>query len=441
MTVAGREIEVSLDILHAGQEQIMAGKRRYNVAACGRRWGKTVLAKDLVCDVLLDGQPVGYFAPDYKRLIEFWDDVSNTLKPITSRSNQQERRIETIIGPSAVVEMWSLDGQSGEDAGRSRRYKRVIIDEAGLVPGLKHIWENAIRPTLLDLAGDAWFLGTPKGRNYFWQLYQRGESKEHPDWAAFRLPTSANPYIQTTEIAELIKELPERAVQQEIYAVFLEDGGGVFRNVRGVSTLQPQAERDPAHRYYAGIDWSSGGQDFTCVSVWDAVTGEQAALYRWSGLNNAVQVERVVDIWKRWHWDDCLAEDNGIGRPLIDWLRNEEKVPVRLWHTDNNSKRLVIERYAVGFEQQAFRMIENEVQIGEHEAYDSDRTPGGLVRYGAPEGFHDDTVMAGALGWELSRHTLKPREQEPELPIETIWKARPELMKFKAIQRRAKRRD
>ena len=63
-----------------------------------------------------------------------------------------------------LVEVWTLEN---EDAGRGRKYKRAIVDEAAMVAKLKSSWEESIRPTLTDMEGDAWFLSTPKGLNYF----------------------------------------------------------------------------------------------------------------------------------------------------------------------------------------------------------------------------------------------------------------------------------
>ncbi len=105
--------------------------RRYNVAACGRRYGKSTLAIELLAKPALEGQPVAYFSPTYKLLIEIWRQLESILSPVIRRSNATERRIDLITG--GVIECWSMDNP---DAGRSRRYARAVIDEAGLVADL-----------------------------------------------------------------------------------------------------------------------------------------------------------------------------------------------------------------------------------------------------------------------------------------------------------------
>jgi hypothetical protein len=109
--------------------KVLAEKRRFNVLDCGRRWGKTVLGIDLAAEVALSGYPVGWFAPTYKLLSEAWRDLLKVLRPYVIRANATDHRVELVTG--GVVEMWSLDS---EDGGRSRKYARVIIDEAAMVP-------------------------------------------------------------------------------------------------------------------------------------------------------------------------------------------------------------------------------------------------------------------------------------------------------------------
>jgi hypothetical protein len=148
----------------------VAEARRFNVVDCGRRFGKTRLGVDRLIDPVLAGRPTGWFAPTYKVLADAWEEAKMRLRPITVYKSETEHVIRTLTGGS--VEMWTLEN---EDAGRSRKYQRVVIDEAAMVPTLGDIWQKAIRPTLNDLRGDAWFFSTPRGRNFFWEAWQRAQ--------------------------------------------------------------------------------------------------------------------------------------------------------------------------------------------------------------------------------------------------------------------------
>ena len=218
---------------HPGQIAVISYKARFNVMACGRRFGKTTLGIDRIIRPMLDGRPVGWFSPTYKMLADVWREMKEVLQPVTRQKSEQEKRIEIITG--GVLDMWSLDRP---DAARGRKYARAVIDEAAMVPKLQEAWQEAIRPTLTDYAGDAFFLSTPKGLNYFKALFDYGNDPARQEWASWQLPTAANPFISPVEIDAARYELPERVFRQEYLAQFVEEAN-LFRNVTACATARP----------------------------------------------------------------------------------------------------------------------------------------------------------------------------------------------------------
>lgn len=213
--------------LHDGQRRVLNSKARFRVVSAGRRFGKTLLSIEwlaLMHGGALDGQPVAFFAPTYKLLLEVWSDMERTLSPIIKKMNKSEMRIELITG--GKIDFWTLEDA---DAGRGRKYKRIVVDEAAHARLLKDAWERAIAPTLTDLRGEAWFISTPKGVNFFHELYLRGQSEEHPDWASFHMPTSTNPHINPDEIERFRRENPELVFRQEYLAEFITFGAGLVK--------------------------------------------------------------------------------------------------------------------------------------------------------------------------------------------------------------------
>ncbi|MFZ9296666.1 MAG: hypothetical protein ACO259_10735, partial [Bacteroidia bacterium] len=102
-------------------------------------------------------QPVAYFTPYYKLLEGTYTEVYNRVAPMVVRKHENQF-IELIGG--GKIEFWSMENPL---AGRSRKYKLAIVDEAAFNKNLWQSWTEAIRPTLTDLKGDAWFMSTPKG--------------------------------------------------------------------------------------------------------------------------------------------------------------------------------------------------------------------------------------------------------------------------------------
>lgn len=384
-------IQLILPKPHAAQRKILKEAKRYNVVACGRRFGKSTLGVNLLVEYPLVGLPAAWFAPNYKFLLEAWRDTERILKPVIRRINASERRIELITG--GVIEFWTLED---DNAGRSRKYKRVIIDEAGLVQNLGETWQAAIRPTLADLEGDAWLLGTPKGRNFFHDCFRRGLDPAQPNWACWQMPTNANPYIKPAEIAEMRRDLTERREAQEVDAEFLDDAGGVFRNVADCATLTPQMPiRD--HQYVIGVDWGKSN-DYSVFSVIDATTKQQVYLDRSNQVDYAIQEQRLQALYERYKPTAIIPESNSIGVPIIERLERAG-MPVQPFYTSNASKAAIIDALSLAFERKEIAIINDPVQVEELRSYEMERLPSGLMRYSAPEGMHDDTVMALAMSW------------------------------------------
>lgn len=385
-------LTLTLPRRHDGQEMVSAEARRFNVLACGRRFGKTTFGIDrcVTPDVL--PYPVGWFSPTYKMLTEVWREALRVLKPVAARVSNSEHRIENITG--GVLEFWSLDNP---DSARGRKYRRIIIDEAAMVPALMDAWQYVLRPTLVDYSGDAYFLSTPKGRGGFWQMWQWGQDPHMPEWASWQMPSNVNPRLKQSELDAMRDTMPERVYQQEILATFLEDGGGVFRGVRKAATAEPQDSNHLGHTYVFGVDWARDN-DFTVITAIDTSTMAMVALDRFNHIDYHVQTQRLRAMADRFKPAAIVAESNSIGAPIIEQLRRQG-LPVVPFTTTNASKQIAIDALALAFERGQLRILPDEVLIGELEAYTMERLPSGMLRYGAPDGGHDDCVMSLALAF------------------------------------------
>lgn len=392
MSLAVPRVRIEIPELHAAQQQIVDGAGRFNVVDCGRRFGKDVLGIDRVVEIALEGYPTGWFSPTYKNLTEDWRESVRILGPVVSRKDEQEHRLDLVTG--GVVEMWSLDRP---DAARGRRYRRIVINEAAMVPNLQDAWELVIRPTLVDYKGDAWMLSTPRGYNYFRTMYQRGQDPDQPDWHSWRFPTSANPFIPASEIDAARRELPERVYLQEFEAEFLDSGGGVFRQVLAATTAGAQVKAEPGHSYVIGADWGRA-VDYTVFQVIDLKTREHVCQDRSNQVEYVQQRGRLRALCERFKPQVVVAEQNSIGEPIIEQLRREG-IPVRPFVTTNATKAEIIDGLALAFERGDLRILNDSVLVSELQAYEMERLPSGLIRYGAPNGLHDDCVMSLALAW------------------------------------------
>jgi len=393
MSASPRQIEIEVPELHPAQQTIVNESSRFNVLACGRRFGKSLLGIQLAIEPALNGYPVGWFSPTHKMLAEVWRDMQNILAPVIKRKAHQEHRLELITG--GVIDMWSLDAA---DSTRGRRYKRVVVDEAAMVPAFQDAWQAVITPTLADYVGDAFWLSTPRGMNFFKQGFDNGQDPLQPEWASWQFPTSANPRIKPEEIEFQRQQLPELTFNQEYLAEFLQSEGAVFRNIKPNLTapLKPIPEQHKGHRIVSGLDWAQK-HDFTAHCVGCADCKVEVELDRFNKIEWAFQRARIRASRDRWSIRTILAEENSIGSPNIEALQHEG-LPVRPFTTTATTKGPLIQSLALAFERSEFKWLNLPVATAELVAYESKVSAvTGRATYSAPEGMNDDTVIARAL--------------------------------------------
>jgi hypothetical protein len=242
----GGVLRVKRAAMHQAQKHIISTAKRFNIVVCGRRFGKTVLIRQL-CTKAVQGLKIGIFAPEFKDIADTWEAIKNALEEVTIDSDNTAKRLiilgkSTDIEDAGIIEFWSLVNEAKKDAGRGRDYDIAIYEETQKIPSqvLEYHWQKVGRPTLTDRQGDAYFFGTaPNSRkHFFYKLICRGASA-NPDltdardlmperpiagYKTFRFPTSANPHIKPEELAAVREELPEPIFLQEYEAVCVEYG-------------------------------------------------------------------------------------------------------------------------------------------------------------------------------------------------------------------------
>src|SRR5215470_16057188 len=230
---------------HPAQSKIAKRKARYKVVAAGRRFGKGILGISAALLKASRGKRCRWIAPSYAS-----DSYQSGWRMASELAGQMpgvETHLQKRWFDFARVGGGWLQFRTAEepDALRGEGIDFVVFDEAAHVNGLEEMWEQCVRPSLMDTRGDAWFISTPFGFNYFNDLYLRGGEGGHRDWANFQYPTEANPHIDPQEIADLRATLPVLVARQEIDAEFVQLAGALFKR-QNIQVL----EREPP-----GVNW------------------------------------------------------------------------------------------------------------------------------------------------------------------------------------------
>jgi hypothetical protein len=396
------QLSIELPRPHAAQQQVIAEAKRFNTLCMGRRFGKTQLAIDRIVKQSLQGFPCGWFSPMFKMQQEAWRALQEVLAPVITGRNNAEQRLEIKGGGS--ITGFSLDSDVS-DSVRGRAFKIVIVDEAALVRDLRRIWENAIRPTLSDYRGTAWFLSTPRGFNDFKLFFDRGQDPEREDWASWQLPTSTNPHISPEEITAAQQDMTEAAFSQEYLGNFISWEGAVFRYVSECATAERKDSPESGHDYCFGVDWGRS-VDFTVITVLDVTERRMVDMDRSNKVDYTIQRGRLQALYEKWRPSQIIAESNSIGEPIIEAIQRDG-LPVKAFQTTNASKAGIIESLQLAFEQRSISILSDPVLLGELQAFACEQLPGGMLRYSAPGGGHDDCVMSLALAFSVIRESSR----------------------------------
>ena len=374
---------------HPGQLEVHNSDARFKVLSAGRRWGKTRLGVNECLDAASKGGRAWWVSPSYKTSEVGWRPLRQIARKIPNAEVRLVDRMVALPGGGFVA----VRSADNPDSLRGEGLDYVVMDECAFMQ--KEAWTEAIRPALSDRQGKALFISTPKGRNWFWEAYQRGV-REEEGWQAWTFPTSSNPYIEPAEIEAAKRDLPEMIFRQEYLAEFIDDSGGVFRRVQEAAILTPQ-EPQAGRQYVAGVDVAAS-VDYTVVTVMDAESKEMVYLDRYNRVDYPLLIDRLESVYHRYNMTSMVVESNSIGRPVIDELVNRG-LAIIPFTTTSATKQSIIQQLQAAFENAQIKIVNNPVLVGELLSFESKRNPSGGFSYSAPDGMHDDCVMSLAFAW------------------------------------------
>lgn len=354
------------------------------------------------------GGTIVWGAPTFDQVWTGWEETRRAVPISVGKFNQS--RMEASIGSGRIL-FRSLDDP---DNARSKTADGIVVDEAPLVA--EAAWSEVLRPMLMDTGG--WFLalGTPKGQNWFWREFIA--ASELSDSIAWNAPTLGaeivngklvrkphpleNPNIPFSELEQMFRTMPERVFRQEILAEFMEDAGGVFRDVRGAIDVGRSANESPKpdRSYTMGGDLARI-EDYTVLTVFDD-KGRQVFWKRFNRISWARQISIIKGVAREYN-APLYIDSTGVGDPIYEQLR-KSGVRCKGYTMTNASKEAVIDNLAMGIEQGKLRLMDITEQTNELLAFQYELTPSRNVRMCAPEGMHDDCVIGLALGaWGSQR--------------------------------------
>jgi len=206
------------------QSIIFASRARFKVLNAGRRFGKTFLALIMLFVFAVNNANAicWYVAPTYKQAEQIaWADLKNMV-PEAYILRKDETDLSITLRNNSVI---ALRGSDNPDSLRGPGLDALVLDEAAFQK--KEVWK-VMRPMLADKKGWCLFISTPKGYNWFFDLYNSAENRK--GWERFQYTTADGGNVDPEEIEDAKSELDEKTFNQEFLASFETLTGRIYYN-------------------------------------------------------------------------------------------------------------------------------------------------------------------------------------------------------------------
>jgi phage terminase large subunit-like protein len=234
--------ELNVD-LHPAQLEIFNSEKRFKVVAAGRRFGKSRLAAWLLLinAIQSDSKDVFYIGPTFQQAKDIMWIMLKELGHDLIAAAHENTAVLTLINGRRIF----LKGSDRPDTLRGVGLAYVVLDEYASMKPV--VWEQIIRPTLADVRGGALFIGTPAGKNHFYDLYTDAMAED--DWDAWQFNSTDNPFIPADEIEAARSTMSSMSFRQEFEASFETFSGGIFKE----EWFKTEEEPEEGH-YVIAID-------------------------------------------------------------------------------------------------------------------------------------------------------------------------------------------
>jgi hypothetical protein len=364
-----------------------------NIVICaGRRFGKTMLCCNVLLKWAIDNKNTenGYICYSHDQRKVVFTEFINLFKHLKLFSYVNNTECTIHLKNNSKI-FFRLGSYPAVENLRGRKFSLLILDEFSSFK--RGVYASVLQPTFATMQKyKAIFISTPKGKGEFWELYNKGVSGEK-GWKSFRFKTEDSPYVNKQFLKDVESQIPEHIFRQEYLAEFLTNGGEVFNNIDKCiddTVHQPIRKKD----YVMGVDVGIKN-DYTVCTVVDYNNVVQE-IQRFNQIEMREIVTRIKNLSQK--WNDCnIRVENNMYQGVVEMLR-EEGCNVKEFNTNMESKKKIIERLCVLFENEKIRIPNNQILIDEliNYTYTYNETTRN-VSYNAPAGLHDDCVMSLAI--------------------------------------------
>lgn len=378
--------------LHKGQQRVadlIKGPAKYVTAVAPRQTGKTFLSIQTILYWAINspGCTIFFVSPTYAQAAKPLEELYSAIEKSGIVDNYNRSALALRLKNGSGVQFKSTERY---DNLRGYTVDYMIVDEAAYHK--EGVWDSVLKPMLLVKGKKVLFISTPRGtNNWFYRTFQLGQDPEATNYSSTRMEYSENPFLDLTELEEARRVLPQHIFAAEYEGSFTESGNVVFDMQKAQSfSTWPGAKG----KIYCGVDLARAN-DYTVATFMDS-TGTIVDIYRDNQKDWSYMVNEITTRIKKWR-ATTYVETNSIGDVVYELIKKQWS-DTHPFVTTNTSKNNAIEGLAIDIQSGTVKIPNAELfpplafELGAFEYEYSPKTRS--IKYGAPSGIHDDTVMS-----------------------------------------------
>ena len=396
-------MEVELFTPHVGQKEVISkfsnSEHKFGIMASPRQFGKSLLGQNLLLYWLLrePNQKGAWISPIYNQSKKVFQELTNAAHNLIKHKNKADLSITFLNGSTLIF----LSAER-YDSIRGFSFNHMVIDEGAFI---KEVAINeAILPTLTAIGKKCFIISTPKGKNWFYNYYIRG-NQENKTYISFKGRSVDNPYADQDFIKQQHLSLPEDIYRQEYLAEFTDAGSEVFRGLDQVCLLD-KFETTSRDKCFFGID-TGLSNDFSALSIQNEA-GRVLYMEKRNGENITDIANHFLSVLSRFNIIGGYVETNGIGAAMYDLIKPKQRKATG-FTTTQDSKTTIVRGMIEDIEQENIELPSEEFYpdlYKEMTLYTYKLGSNGKLSFTHPNGEHDDLVDALMLS-NKARNEIK----------------------------------
>lgn len=378
-------------------------KSSIHIVKSKRQCGKSIMLENIVLKTAIDKPNSISFimSPTFNQSRKIYKELTKAIQDTFIFEGKNNALLEIYLSNGSEIHFASAEQRDGL---RGNTVSGILaIDEGCFISDDIFYevtpWVNAYKAPIIVTSSPKFKTG------FFYNLFLLGLTNNDQHVYSYDFCKFDTSCLLTPKILERYrKALPKDVFQSEYLGEFIDGDGGVFGDFEHLlgGSIEPNLP------LYMGIDWSTGtDNDETAISIFNSKK-QQVALYHFNDKDATETIDYIIELIKYWKPKNILVEKNSIGQVFYDLLKKQiqtQHIQTQLnaFVTSNTSKEKLIQDLQVAIQNNEVQFVKDDDLKLQLTMYAAELTGSGKRAYNAPNGYHDDLIIATLLSFSLTK--------------------------------------